>query len=287
MDKRRVLYNDLHSRERGRKLYPVHKKLLPFSFRGRQCSDVNDLWECFGFSSSDSLLDLGCGVGNSLITLAARPGLSGVGISISNKEVDAARRNALEAGVSDRCSFHCGSFDADVEFPFNRAIAIESMKHSHNLGAAAFSIFSKAEPGAFLYLVDDCFTATAEGLEVQQLINDWALVKLYSADDFISAFTQAGFQLEEDIDLTPHVIPRSVFMLQVKMLLFSFLLKLPLGKQRKNLLSVYRSGFILEKMFAQKKMTYRLLVFKRSDRKISSLPNEIQSRITTPVQIGS
>ena len=287
MDKRTELYNDLHCRERGRKLYPVHKKLLPFTFRGRQCSDVNDLWDCFGFSSSDSLLDLGCGVGNTLITLAERVGLSGLGISISNNEVEAARRNALDAGVSDRCSFHWGSFDTDLEFPFTRAIAIESIKHSHNLGAAAFRIFSQAEPGAFLYLVDDCFTGTAEGSEEKRLMKDWALVKLYSAKDFINAFYLAGFHLKEDVDLTSHVIPRSVSMLQLKILLFSFLLKLPLGKQRKNLLSVYRSGFILEKMFAQKKMTYRLLVFKKSDRKTSSLPNEIQSRSTTPVHIGS
>jgi hypothetical protein len=28
-------------------------------------------------------------------------------------------------------------------------------------------------------------------------------------------------------------------------------------------LSVYRSGFVLEKLFAEKKMEYRLLVFRR------------------------
>ncbi len=263
MDSRSILYDDLHARERGRKLYPVHKKLLPFSFRGKSCSDVNDLWSYFGFNASDRLLDLGCGVGNTLITLTRQIGLSGMGISISPEEVDAARRNALEGGVSERCRFQCGSFDAVFEYPYTRAIAIESVKHSHDLAAAALHIFSQAKPGAFFYLIDDCFGGNGQGAGEAQLIKDWALVKLYTAHDFTWAFTNVGFQQEEDIDLTPYVIPRSIFSLQLRITLFGLMLQLPLGRSRKNLLAVYRSGFLLEKLFAQKKMTYRLLVFRR------------------------
>ena len=287
MDSRTVLYNDLHSRERSRKLYPVHKKLIPFSFRGHLCSDVNDLWDALGFAASDRLLDLGCGVGNTLITLSARIGLSGMGISISNEEVEAARRNAIEAGVSERCRFYWGSFDAPFEYSYTRAIAIESVKHSHDLQAAAHRIFSQAEPDSFFYLVDDCFTGSEEGPQERQLMKDWALIRLFTAGDFIGAFTAAGFQLEDDLDLTPHVIPRSLFLLQAKILLFSFLIRLPLGKVRRNLLSVYRSGFILEKLFAQKKMTYRLLVFRNVQRSASSLPKEMHSNTTAPMQRGS
>ena len=91
----------------------------------------------------------------------------------------------------------------------------------------------------------------------------WAWSRLYAAVDFISAFTDAGFVHVEDTDLTAQIIPRSAFFLQLKIFFFGLMLKLPLGKIRSNLLSVYRSGFVLEKLFAEKKMEYRLLVFRR------------------------
>jgi SAM-dependent methyltransferase len=263
MDSRAFLYDNLRFWERRRRMYPVHKKLLPFTYKGTACSDVNDLWQAPEFSANDRLLDIGCGVGNTLITLAKRIGLGGAGISISAAEVEAARQNAVEAGVAERCSFICASFEAPFQSSFTRAIAIESIKHSHNLRATAAHIFSQATTGARFFLIDDCYTGNREGTQEKSLMKDWALSRLYAAVDFISAFTDAGFVHVEDTDLTAQIIPRSAFFLQLKIFFFGLMLKLPLGKVRSNLLSVYRSGFVLEKLFAEKKMEYRLLVFRR------------------------
>lgn len=78
------------------------------------------------------VLDIGCGVGGSLFFLAnAVPvALRGIGVTISPRQAETARREARVRGLSNRCSFIAGDFTRVSALPlFHLAFAIESFVH--------------------------------------------------------------------------------------------------------------------------------------------------------------
>lgn len=78
---------------------PVVDKML-------ELADVND---------QDMVYDLGSGDGRIVITAAQNYGARGTGIEIKPDLVEKARKNAEEAGVSDRVTFRQGDlFEADI-----------------------------------------------------------------------------------------------------------------------------------------------------------------------------
>ncbi len=78
---------------------PVVDKML-------ELADVND---------EDMVYDLGSGDGRIVITAAQNYGARGTGIEIKPDLVEKARKNAEEAGVSDRVTFRQGDlFEADI-----------------------------------------------------------------------------------------------------------------------------------------------------------------------------
>jgi SAM-dependent methyltransferase len=72
-------------------------------------------------SSDDLVYDLGCGDGRLVITAAKEYGARGVGIDIDPERIKDSRKNAAEAGVTDRVKFILGDlFQAD----FHNATAV-------------------------------------------------------------------------------------------------------------------------------------------------------------------
>src|SRR5262245_57296607 len=57
-----------------------------------------------GVSSSDTVYDLGCGEGE-IVIAAAQRGARGVGVDLDPERIVNARRNAAQAGVTDRVTF--------------------------------------------------------------------------------------------------------------------------------------------------------------------------------------
>jgi SAM-dependent methyltransferase len=264
LDKRAYLYDNLAGWEKNKGLYPIHKRLLPFEYKGHTCRDVNDVIHQQSIASNDKVLDAGCGVGNTIIGLVADKNVTGFGISISAAEIVAANKNALSLGVEKNCHFFNQGFDEPFSFHFNKAIAIESFKHSFDINKTAINLFNHCNTGGQLYIIDDFYTGTGgdNGFE-KQLIQDWELQYLYSRKDFILAFTNAGFVHQSSFDFSTFIIPKSTGILQLKVSLFAFLEKASRNLVRKNLLAVFKSGFILEYLFQKKKFTYELLVFRK------------------------
>jgi ribosomal protein L11 methylase PrmA len=65
--------------------------------------------------SSDTVYDLRCGDGRTVISAAKKYGARAVGIDISPARIEEARANARSAGVSDRVNFEIDDlFDADI-----------------------------------------------------------------------------------------------------------------------------------------------------------------------------
>ncbi|XP_022139528.1 24-methylenesterol C-methyltransferase 2, partial [Momordica charantia] len=80
----------------------------------------------------DRILDVGCGVGGPMRTIAAHSGANVVGITINDYQVERARLHNKKAGLDSVCEVVCGNF---LQMPFSEesfdgAYAIEATCHA-------------------------------------------------------------------------------------------------------------------------------------------------------------
>ncbi len=92
------------------------------------------LAEIVGIKKGEHVLDAGCGVGGSAIFLAQTFECQVVGITLSEKQVQAACLKANQAGVKDRVTFKVMDYTC-TDFPsesFDIIWGIESICHANN-----------------------------------------------------------------------------------------------------------------------------------------------------------
>ena len=155
------------------------------------------------------VLDIGCGVGGSLFYLrgAVGPALEGVGVTISPRQVEMARRQARFRGV-DGVSFLAADFSTlSVLPPFLCAFAIESFVHFGSPGSFFSAAARALEPAGRLVVVDDFLArerlAAREEKLVRAFRRGWVLSSLCTAGRAAHAAAESGLRLVEDRDLSP------------------------------------------------------------------------------------
>ena len=159
------------------------------------------------------VLDLGCGVGSSLIFLSSHASIRGTGATLSPVQAERATARARAAGVADRVSFVASSY---LELPralspAHFAFSIEAFIHGPDPAAYFVAAARALAPGGVLVVCDDFLTNKAETTStgMRRLLDEvrggWLANTLVSAKTAHELAERAGFARVKELDLTPHL----------------------------------------------------------------------------------
>jgi SAM-dependent methyltransferase len=257
-----ALYDALQAFEgprRGGGAYPIHKRI---TFPGTEQEDVYEwLGDQLALRSTDRVLDVGCGVGFGTIRLAERGVAQATGLTISEGELDRASRAASRSRRADAIAFLEGSFDQLPCGTFDVIVAVESLKHSSDLGATLSGLREALAPGGRLVVVEDVFDGDPSCASARRVVSDWLLTTLYREGDYAAALSPAACRV---IDLTVGVLPSSRFALAGKLGALNLALSWQ-GPSRAAALRAFRGGLHLEKLYAASMVRYVAMFWSKDD----------------------
>lgn len=175
---------------------------------------IGDRLEALSRDSSTPLrqiVDLGCGVCGSLCRISHRAGCPGLGITISDAQVAVARRLIERLGLSDTVRCIKGDFCSlppDLAMS-DMAYAIESFVHAPSASAFFSESAKLLRKGGLLAVCDDFATSESEqgaaGRWKGRFRRGWVLGSLITRSRADSLAHAAGFELAENVDLTPYL----------------------------------------------------------------------------------
>lgn len=160
------------------------------------------------------VLDLGCGVGSSLIFLLSHTTIRATGATLSAVQAARASERARGAGVDERARFVAASY---LELPSalppaHLAFSIEAFIHGPDPAAYFVAAARSLAPGGILVVCDDFLTPKAESAvsrHTRRLLDEvrdgWLANTLVSTRTANELAERAGFVSVKDVDLTPHL----------------------------------------------------------------------------------
>jgi SAM-dependent methyltransferase len=157
------------------------------------------------------VLDLGCGVGATMVRLAHAMDVRVTGVTISREQAEIGARRLAAAEVADRCDVVCADFSQlPTEPSYHAIVAIESVLHSPSLAELIPLLASRLHPGGRLILCDDWLTDKDRGLRpreqcLAQFRAGWRVGGLHTVAELAAMSAAAGLRLVEDLDLTSYL----------------------------------------------------------------------------------
>jgi SAM-dependent methyltransferase len=157
------------------------------------------------------VLDLGCGVGATMVGLARGMDTRVTGVTISREQAEIGARRLAAAGVADRCEIVCADFARlPTEPSYHAIVAIESVLHSPSLAELVPSLASRLHAGGRLILCDDWLTDKDRGhrsreRSLAQFRAGWRAGGLHTVAEVTAMSERAGLRLVEDLDLTSYL----------------------------------------------------------------------------------
>jgi SAM-dependent methyltransferase len=165
------------------------------------------------FPSPLRMLDLGCGVGGTLLYLAGRTPIEGIGITLSPVGVRLAERMAHETGLSVQCRFlEANYLELPDVGPRHAVFAIESFLHAPDADGFFQAASAVIPHGGRLIICDDFLTerATAStdrkgGQNLADFRRGWHVGTLITTRQAEIQAENAGLRLVDNQDLTPYL----------------------------------------------------------------------------------
>lgn len=155
------------------------------------------------------IVDLGCGVGASLIYLAGRIDLRGEGITISAAQAARAAELILGAGAGRRVRCREGDFLAlprDLLGKADLAFSVEAFIHSPDAGRYFDQAARALRPGGKLVVCDDFLTSATPPPAARRWLEDfrtgWHANSLLTVEQAREVAAGAGLTLSRELDLT-------------------------------------------------------------------------------------
>jgi SAM-dependent methyltransferase len=166
----------------------------------------------FAKGAPTHVVDLGCGVGGSLLWIAERHDIVGTGVTLSPVQAEIAtamvkeRQGRLRGRVSIVAS---DLYDFMPSVRQDAAMAIESFVQVPD--ASRFFRHAKAllRPGGILVVVDDFLASNDLSGAAERVVRDfrrgWRIQTLITFDEAVAAASAEGFALVDQTDLTPYL----------------------------------------------------------------------------------
>jgi SAM-dependent methyltransferase len=213
------------------------------------------------------ILDAGCGLGGTMLDLAARLDGTSVGLTLSDSQRARATRAAAARGMSGRVDARVQSYDTPPEGPFDLILAIESLAHSADPAKSLAALAHVLAPGGLLVIVDDMPEPQAVGSsDLQTFKSGWHAPVVWRHADYVSAFAHLSLSMVADRDLTGESSVRTVPQI-ARMERLNRLLHAVAPHRWRVVLDSYLGGLALERLYRRGWMRYRLLVAARAIRR--------------------
>jgi cyclopropane fatty-acyl-phospholipid synthase-like methyltransferase len=221
------------------------------------------------FSDHSRMIDLGCGVGASLLHLAALlPRSELVGITISVRQAERAQQIIAAASLGSRVKCVEGDYlDIPPELgDFHIAFAIESFVHSPSASAFFEAVARRLRPGGRLIVCDD-FQQRAprdprETEWVGLIRRGWMARTMVSVDDATRYAQLNGLTLIDNVDLTGKLDLRRLRDRWLSLLVAAARPFKPQG----TLWRSWMGGDALQHALVARLVEYRLVVFEKAER---------------------
>lgn len=217
------------------------------------------------------VLDAGCGLGGTVFYLHQRLGGRYVGITLSPAQCDRATLAATERGVQGECQFSVRSYDEDLRdlLPagVDLVVAIESLAHSPAPLGTLERLARYLRADGRMVIVDDMPNANLpdDDADLQGFRRGWLCPVVARASELQRVASRAGLSMVCEDDLTP-LVPRRSARVLAWLIAVNRILRAALGRTpARVLLESMWGGLLLERLYARKAMSYRLLIFGRTD----------------------
>jgi cyclopropane fatty-acyl-phospholipid synthase-like methyltransferase len=160
----------------------------------------------------DRMLDLGCGIGEPALRLAAAHDIEVVGISISERQISRANDRVAAAGLADRLSFQFA--DAmDLPFPdesFDIVWALESMHHMPDRWHVLRQAARVLRPGGRMAIGDFLLVPGADGQKPDAARVHEAskgVLSVVDLEEYLANIHAAGLVPDATEDVSKHTRP--------------------------------------------------------------------------------
>ncbi len=173
-----------------------------------------ELGNLAGISSTDLVLDAGCGVAGAAIYLAQSIGCHVKGITISEIQYKVSLKNVIKAQLTENIEVSIQDFTKTnyLDNTFDVVWACESSCHASPKSSFLREAYRILKPGGKL-VVSDYFLTSEGSLDPNKYIlkwrKTWAISEFNNPTNFTDEAIKTGFKLLHEIDFSKEILPSS------------------------------------------------------------------------------